>query len=183
MNQKTSAYARSRGLTRVAPQLRRVAVKALQGNNGLTRHNEVNTLFTEAEIQMLLRDPRAAHEAMRTGRGTYNDLVSISSALHKGVAIEDARVIVRGFEPIYTAAESALRTIEARATRTGRWVPTALYAAEINAIDDLLFAYEQALRVCTYGEFYQRQAVALARTASNGKPVFTVGDVVEYPGS
>lgn len=179
MTRKTTAYARSRALTRIAPGLRYTAMLARKGN-GVQTNNLRNTLLTEAEIGQLLADPQAAWDAMRTGRGTYSHLVSLSSALHKGVAIEDARVIIRGFAPIYAAAEAALRAIEARATRTGQWVPTALYAAELTALDDLLFAYEQALRVCTYGEFYDRQAVALARVASVGKPVFTVGDVVEW---
>jgi len=179
MSRKQTPYARSRGLARVAPQDRWATVQALKGN-GLQTNNLRNTPFTDAEISHLLADPQAAWEAMRTGRGTYSHLVSLSSAMHKGVAIEDARVIIRGFASIYTQAYTAIKAIEARATRSGRWVPTALYAAELTALDDLLFAYEQALRVCTYGEFYDCQAVAVARTASDGKPVFTVGDVVEY---
>lgn len=179
MGKKTTRYARSRGLTRMLPEERRLATLARKGD-GLRTNNLRNTPFTEDELQQLLREPRQAQQAMREGRGTYNDLVSLSSAMHKGIAIEDARVIVRGFAPIYEAAEQALQAIQDRATRTGRWVPTALYAAELTAIDDLLFAYEQALRICTYGEFYDRQAVALARTASAGQQVFTVGDVLEY---
>ena len=179
MSRKTSKYARSRGLLSLPPEHRYAATEARKGN-GLQRNNQMNTLLTEDEVQRLLADPRRAMTAMRTGHGTYNDLVSLNSAVKKGVAIEDARVIIRGFQPIYDAATNALRTIEDRATRTGRWVPTALYASELNALDDLLFAYEQAIRVCTYGEFFQRQATAIARTASDGQPVYTVGDVVEY---
>ena len=177
MSRKTSKYAR--GLLNLPPEHRRAATEARKGN-GLQRNNQVNTLLTEDEIQRLMADPQRAMTAMRTGQGTYNDLVSLNSAIKKGVAIEDARVIIRGFQSIYDAAEAALDTIEARATRTGKWVPTALYASELNALDDLLFAYEQALRVCTYGEFFQRQATAIARTASEGQTVYTVGDVVEY---
>lgn len=179
MSRKTSRYARSRGLTKLAPEQRYAATLARKGNC-LEHFNRSATLFTAEEIDMLMADPRRAYEAMRTGIGTYNDLVGLSSALHKGIAIEDARIIVRGFAPIYEAAEVALRAIEKRGTRTGKWIPTALYAHELRALDDLLWAYEQALRVCTYQEFYDRQAVALARVASAGQKVYTVGEIVEY---
>lgn len=179
MTQKRSRYATSRGLHRLTPAERSAAIQARKGN-GLSTNNERNTLFTEAEVQYLLTDPRAGLAGLRTGTGTYNNLLSVQSALKKGQAIEDARVIVRGFAGIYAAADAAVKAILARATSTGRWAPTALYGRELTALDDLLFAYEQALRICTYQEFFDRQAVALARTLSDGERVFKVGETVEY---
>ena len=129
-----------------------------------------------------MHESTEAMKAARQGQISYNDLLALSSALHKGVAIEDARVIIRGFAHIYQRAEAALKAIEARCTTTGRWVPGALYGPEITALDELVWVYREALKVCTYGEFYRRQAVALARTASSGLPVYTAGDVVQYPG-
>lgn len=172
MTRKTTTYARKRAQGRTP-----------QRGNGLQTNNLHNTLFTPAEIDTLMREPRQALEAARAGRISYNDLVSLSSAMHKGRAIEDCRVIIRGFARIYDRASAAIASIEDRCTTTGRWVPSALYGAEITRLDDLLFAYQETLKVCTYGEFYRRQAVACSRTASQGLPVFTAGDVLEYPGS
>lgn len=179
MTQKRSRYAIKRGLHRLAPAERGAAIEARKGN-GLATNNERNTPFTEAEVQYLLADPREGLAGLRTGRGTYNNLLSVHSALKKGQAIEDARVIVRGFAGIYHAADEAVTAIRTRATTTGHWTPTALYGRELTALDDLLFAYEQALRICTYQEFFDRQAVALARTLSGGERVFKVGETVEY---
>jgi len=172
MTRKTSTYARKRAQGRTPRR-----------GNGLQTNNLLNTPLTPAEIDTLMREPRKAMEAARAGRITYNDLVSLSSAMHKGRAIEDARVIIRGFAHFYDRSSAAIASIEARCTTTGRWVPSALYGPELTQLDDLLFAYKEALKVCTYGEFYRRQAVACSRTASQGLPVFTTGDVLEYPGS
>jgi hypothetical protein len=178
MSRKTTSYATKRGLHRTDKSRK---PKSLKGN-GIAANNLHNTPFTQAELDWLLHEPREALAAARTGRISYNDLVSLSSAMHKGIAIEDARTIIRGFAPIYQRANAVISAIEARCSTTGRWVPGALYGPELAALDDLLFAYREALKVCTYGEFYRRQAVALARTASRGLPVFTAGDVLQYPG-
>lgn len=177
---KISSYARKRGLMALPTFLRGVATKARKGD-GLRANNLHNTPFTADELATLMREPRQAQEAMRTGRGTYNDLVTLSSVWHKGVAIEDARTIIRGFAPIYNEAHAALKAIEARCTATpGRWTTTALYSTELRTIEDMLWAYEQALKTCTYHEFYACQRVAIARAATAGQKIYTVGDVVEY---
>lgn len=175
---KTTAYARKRGLHRAGQH---IDPRTLKGN-GVTVNNLRNTPLTPAEIDWLLHEPKEGLEAARKGCITYNDLVSLSSAMHKGIAIEDARTIIRGLRPIYDRANDAIAAIETRCTKTGRWVPSALYGHELSALDDLLFAYTEALKVCTYGEFFRCQEVALQRTASRGLKVFTAGDVLQYPG-
>ena len=180
MTKKTTAYARKRGLHRV-PQADRWAFIEARKSNGISTNNERNTLLTPAEVQYLLADPTAGLAGMRSGRGTYNNLLSLNAALKKGQAIEDARVIVRGFAGIYAAADHAIQAITGRSTKTGKWVPTALYGPEIAALDDLLWAYRQALQVVTYQEFYDRQAVAIARELSAGEKVFLVGEEVAWP--
>lgn len=179
MSRKTTAYARQRGLHRAGQH---IDPRTLKGN-GITANNLRNTLLTSAEQDHLLREPRAALETARKGCISYNDLVSLSSAMHKGIAIEDERNIIRGLRPMYDRAHTAINAIEARCTQTGRWVPSALYGHELTALDDLLFAYAQALAVCTYGEFYKCQSVAERRTISNGMQVFVAGEVLEYPGN
>lgn len=176
---KTSAYARKRGLSTV-PKSDRWAFIEARKSNGITMNNERNTLLTPAEVQHLLTDPTAGLAGLRSGRGSYDNILSLNAVLKKGQAIEDARVIVRGFAGIYGAADHAIQTICARATKTGKWVPTALYGAEIAALDDLMWAYRQVLQVVTYQEFYKRQAVAIARELSAGEKVFRVGEKVEF---
>lgn len=178
MTQKTTAYARKRNLHRL-PKGSKMVPGSLAGN-GLAAYQRHNATFGPSEIDTLMAESRAGLEAARQGKATYNDYASLSSALQKGVAIEDKRTIIRGFAPIYTAASDALIAMEARATTTGKWVPTTLYPTEIKAFDDLLWAYEQALNVCTFKEFYDRQEVALARTRSRGDRVYHAGEVLEY---
>ena len=180
MTRKTSLYARKRNLSRIIPKGSRMTVDALKGN-GLDTYKLHSTLFSESEIDQLMAEARQALIAARRGQASYNDYASFSTAMQKGQAIEDARTIIRGFEPIYKAAEVALTSMEARATATGKWVPPTLYASEINALDDLVWAYEQALKICTYREFYDCQEVALARARSRGEKVYQTGDILEYP--
>lgn len=180
MGKKTTPYARKRSLRR-GPDGLAIQPGAL-ASNGLAIYQFHNTTFGPEEIDKLMAESRAGLQAARQGRATYNDYSSLSSAMLKGIAIEDARTIIRGFAPIYTAAGQALKAIEARATTTGNWKAPTLYAAEINALDDLVWAYEQALKVCTFKEFYDRQEVALARTRSRGDRVYHTGEVLEYPG-
>jgi hypothetical protein len=177
---KTSAYARKRGLHQLPSQARTQVLQAIKGT-GITVNNLRNTPLKPAEVDKLTQEATEAMEAARKGRISYNDWVSLSSIMHKGVAIEDAGNIITGLRPVYDTAQAAIAAIEARCTTTGRWVPSALYGPELTALDDLLWAYRKALEVCTYGEFYKRQAVACSRTASQGLPVFTTGDVLEYP--
>lgn len=179
MTRKTTAYARKRGLQQLPGHARTQVLQAIKGS-GITVHNLRNTLLTPAEVDQLMQDPTAALQAARLGRISYSDLLSLSSPVQKGLAIEDAGNIITGLRAVYERANTVLLAIKARCTTTGRWVPGALYGPELAALDDLLWVYREALKVCTYGEFYKRQAVACSRVASQGKQVHTVGDVLEF---
>lgn len=181
MTRKTTAYARQRGINRLPPGMV-MTTDALKGDS-LSAYRLHNTLFTQAEREKLLAEPRAAVLAARQGRATYNDLAALNSMVHKGTAIEDARIIIRGFAHFYAAANEALAKIDARATSSGQWRAPTLYASEINALDDLFFAYDQALRVCTFKEFYDRQELAISRAQGRGDPVGVSGVEMEYPES
>jgi len=178
---KTSAYARKRGLHQLPSYARTQVLQSIKGT-GIEVNNLRNTPLTPQEVDRLTQEATDALEAARLGRISYNDLVSLSSAMHKGIAIEDAGNIITGLGFFYEQAGKAIAAIEARCTTTGKWVPSALYSHELTALRKLLHYYREALAVCTYGEFYKRQAVACSRTASQGLPVLTTGDVLEYPG-
>jgi len=182
MTRKTSAYARRRGLNQVPSHARAQVLASIKGTS-IEVNNLRNTPLSPAEVDTLTKEATEALEAARLGRISYNDLVSLSSIMHKGVAIEDAGNIITGLRHFYDAAKDAIDAIETRCTATGQWVPSALYSHELTALRELLHYYREALAVCTYGEFYKRQAVACSRTASQGLPVFTTGDVLEYPGT
>ena len=181
MTRKTTTYARKRSLQQLPGHARGQVLQMIKGD-GITVNNLRNTPFSPEELEKLMREPTEALQVARQGRITYDALLSLSSAMHKGVAIEDARTIIRGFAEIYQQANAALAAIEARCTTTGRWVASPLYGPELTALDDLLWAYRKALEVCTYGEFYRAQALACSRTASQGQQVYTVGDVLQWPG-
>ena len=104
---KTTAYARKRGLSTV-PKSDRWAFIEARKSNGISINNERNTLLTPAEVQYLLADPTAGLAGLRSGRGSYDNILSMNAVLKKGQAIEDARVIVRGFAGIYAAADGRL---------------------------------------------------------------------------
>ena len=132
------------------------------------------TRFTPAEREKLIGHCRHGLEQARKGLATYDDFTSISTAAHKGLAIEAVRIVV-GFKPIYLRAQDVLDAIQSRATTTGRWVPTTLYAAEITALDDLIWAYGKALEELTYAEFNRIEKLAIGRATTTGGQVFQQG--------
>lgn len=132
------------------------------------------TRFTPAEIEKLVGHCRQGLEQARQGLATYDHFVSLTTAVHKGLAIEAVRIVV-GYKPFYLRANDALEAIERRATTTGRWVPPTLYAAEITALDWLIWAYGKSLEELTYAEFLRIENLAIGRCTSTGGPVFQQG--------
>jgi hypothetical protein len=148
-----------------------LATPAMASTKAATMHI---TRLTPDEREKLIGHCRHGMEQARKGLATYGDFTSISTAAHKGLAIEAVRIIV-GFKPIYLRANDALDAIQRRATTTGRWVPPTLYAAEITALDDLIWAYGKALEEVTYAEFYRIEKLAIGRATATGGQVFQQG--------
>ena len=177
MGQKTTAYAQK--IKRKHGQM--VDPRLLAGT-GIAAVNKNNTPFTEDEIDKLMKMTREALRLAKLGQLDYSHWVQLNSCVFIGYAIEDCKA-VKGLLRMYEMGHAALLAIESRATSGGQWVAGALYGAEISALDDLVWAYEQAARLLTYAEFYRAERLAKARVRSSGQRVYTHGEAIAYPGA
>lgn len=159
MSRKTSAYAR---------RLRRP--EAPERLDSITAGRRNVTRLSPHELDKLLGPAQRAVVSARTGAATFDDLVHLSTAMHKARAIDDAG-IYRGLRALVDAAEPVLFAIEARARASGTWCPPTLYSAEILALDDLVWAYRLMLLEVTYAEFVRAERLAVARVATVGGQV------------
>lgn len=174
---KTTAYA-----ARIKRKHGQMVDPRLLAGTGIAAINKNNTPLNEAEIDRLMTMTREALRLAKVGQLDYSHWVQLNSCVFIGYAIEDCRA-VKGLEPMYKLGHAALLAIESRATSGGQWVAGALYGPEISALDDLVWAYEQACRLLTYGEFYKAERLAMARTRSSGQRVYTHGEAIAYPSS
>jgi len=162
MTRKTSAYARKRR----QPDRDRCL-------DSITAARMNNTRFKPAELDRLLGPAQRALASARAGTCSYDDLVNLSTAMHKGRAIDDAG-IYRGLRDRLDAADNVLLAIEQRAMVSGTWCAPTLYGREITVLDDLVWAYRVMLLEVTYAEFLRAERLAIARVATDGGRVIHV---------
>lgn len=108
--------------------------------------------ITPAERDSVLEQTRQAFHAMRAGRATSDDWACLVWSLSAAYVIEQQGV-VKGFGEVIQAADQALTAIEARAVRSGAWAAPTLYAAEIEALDDLLHWHAYQIDQLSLREF------------------------------
>jgi len=159
VTRKTTTYARKR----------RLAV-GRERMDGITATSMHTTRLTAPELERLLRPIQLGLARAREGRCSHEDYVSLCTAMHKARAIDDMRIF-RGLRAMIDAAEQPLRNLEQRALASGTWCAPTLYAAEITALDDLVFAYRTMVLEVTYAEFVRADSLAVARVASAGGEV------------
>lgn len=162
MTRKTSSYARKRR----QPDRDRCL-------DSITAARMNNTRFRPVELAKLLSPLLIALANARAGACSYDDLVNLSTAMHKGRAIDDAG-IYRGLRDRLDAADSVLLAIETRAMVSGTWCAPTLYGPEITVLDDLVWAYRVMLMEVTYAEFLRAERLAIARVATDGGRVIHV---------
>lgn len=159
MSRKTSTYARKRRLASAHP--RTDSISAARMN--VTR-------LTAAELEKIHGPVLKALVQARAGALTREGWVFLCTGVHKATAIDDAGVY-RGLRSMIDAADATLGAIEARASSRGTWCSPTLYATEIRALDDLVWAYRTMLLEVTYAEFVRAERLAIARVASAGGEV------------
>lgn len=116
-------------------------------------------LLTTAELDSVLVPLRAAFDKLRQGQAKWADWALVGATLVMARNIEDQGV-VRGLAAQIRAADDALDAIKTRASAhmppgqdiVAHWRPTALYATEISALDDLIWVHEYQLKNLSYGE-------------------------------
>lgn len=158
MSRKTTAYGRRQARER----LDSISASRMNG-----------TRLTQHELDKVLLPAQQALHRARTGAATYGDVVQLSTAMHKARAIDDAG-IYRGLRTYVDAVEPVLCAIEDRANAGGAWCSPTLYAGEITALDDLVWAYRLMLLEVTYAEFVRAERKAVARVATAGGTVIHV---------
>lgn len=156
MTRKTSSYARKRR----EPDRDRCL-------DSITAGRMNNTRFKPAELARMLGPLQRSLASARAGACSYDDLVNLSTAMHKGRAIDDAG-IYRGLRDRLDAANTVLVAIEQRAMARGTWCAPTLYGPEITVLDDLVWSYRVMLLEVTYAEFLRAERLAIARVATDG---------------
>lgn len=160
MSRKTTSYARKRRLA-----------SAHQRTDSISAARMNVTRLTADEIEKIHGPVRNAFLQARVGQLTYDGWVFLCTGVHKAKAIDDSGVF-RGLLPMIEAASAALDAIHARATPgSSTWSAPTLYAGEIAALSDLVWAYRTMLFEVTYAEFVRAERLAIARVASAGGEV------------
>lgn len=81
---------------------------------------------------------------------------------------------MRGLSEPIAAAQAALDTIRARATRTGAWQPTACWAAELEAVTVGVGWHKAQLRQLSAGELYQVVNKFVNKARAQGRPAIRI---------
>lgn len=159
MSRKTTAYSR-----------KRLHPDARQPLDSITAARLNGTRLTSDELEKLIGPARRALANARVGAASFDDLVHLSTAMHKARAIDDTGVY-RGLRKMVDAVAPVLDAIQARAQVSETWRAPTLYGHEITALDDLLWAYRVMLLEVTYAEFVRAERLAVARVATEGGQV------------
>ena len=128
------------------------------------------TCLTPAERDSTLEPTLQCVDYLRRGTATEDHHTIVYSVLMISQGIEDAR-IVRGLHAHFADARAALDAIRQRATRSGAWLPTALYAQELAAIAEAVRLHEFQLRHISATELHQVATKLALRTINNGGTV------------
>ncbi len=161
MTRKTTRYARNLAQGRAARRA-----------SGLNVANVHGTRLRPAEIERIMAPCRAALQALRGARATFNQWVVLCTAGHVALAIEDGGII-RGQRQIIDDANTALDAIGQRCGHTApAWRPAPCTGPELTALADLVAAHSRQVHELTYHEYATAADKAVARTATTGGQVF-----------
>lgn len=121
------------------------------------------TCLTPAERIDTLAPTRDCLDRLRRGVATEDQ----HTVLKIAEGIEGSR-IVRGLGGQIHSALQAMDAIRARATASGQWRPTTLYATELAAIREAVHLHDFQLQHVSAGELHAIATKLIARTASTG---------------
>lgn len=133
----------------------------------MNRARKAATTLTKPEIAEVMEPLRQCEKRLREGVATEDQVIILASNMRIALAIED-QGIVRGLRHHLQPALDALETIHTRANTTGRWVPTALWFHELDAVRAGLEMYDFQLRHLSARELHQAVRKLITRTQSNG---------------
>lgn len=149
-------------------------------SSGLQTFNVHNTLLTQAERDRLGTPLDASFDAARSARMSYDDHMVLSSAIAKAEILSKKKVI-RGLEHYFEAAQIALDAIYGRSAKVSAWTPATLFASEITALYDLVWAYKFCLQHITFREFVDADRLAVAQAQTAGIKIVDAGTIATYP--
>lgn len=145
-------------------------------SDGITITRVLNTRLSESEVLRIIGACKAALQALREARASYQDWVTLCTAHHVGVAIEDGG-IVRGQRFLFRLGHSALNSIEDRCGSTAEhWTPRACTGPELTALADMIAAHSRQVRELTYGEYTRAADLAVSRVETTGGRVYRKAD-------
>lgn len=158
------------------PYGRRIARLARMGkslrSDGITIARTLNTRLSEPEVDRIIGTCKAALQALREVRATYQDWATLCTARHVGIAIEDGG-IVRGQRWLFEAGEAALDSIGDRCGDTPEtWAPRPCTGPELTALADMIAAHSRQVRELTYSEYTRAADLAVSRVETGGGRVF-----------
>lgn len=123
--------------------------------------------LTKPEIAEILAPLHQCEKHLREGVATEEQVLVLCTAIRIALAIEE-QGIVRGLRNHLQPALDALEAIHTRANTTGRWVPTALWFHELDAVRVGLEMYGHQLRYLSARELHQAVRKLIMRTRSSG---------------
>lgn len=121
--------------------------------------------------------------ALREGRATELDWSIAAGSVTTAAKIE-AGGIVCGIEHLILPADTALQAIYYRAHRVGNghWLSPTLYAAEITALDDLLFAHTYQMSKLSRAELLAVLDQAAKKVTTDGHVATVVTNIENIEG-
>lgn len=128
------------------------------------------TRLTEAERRDTMAPAIACLDALRTGTASEDHHTVLHTQLRVAQGIE-ASGIVRGLQQQFAEALQAMDAIRTRALASGTWRPTALYAAELTALQEAVHLHDYQLQQLSAGELHAVARKLIAQTLSGGGEV------------
>ena len=121
--------------------------------------------------------------ALRKGKATELDWSIAAGSVATALKIE-AQGIVHGMRNLILPADTALESIYHRAHRVGNghWLSPTLYAAEITALDDLLFAHTYQMSKLSRAELLAVLDQAAKQVTNDGFVASVVTDIENIEG-
>jgi hypothetical protein len=133
----------------------------------MNRARKAATTLTEPEIAEIMVPLQQCEKRLREGVATEDQVIVLASHMRIALAIED-QGIIRGLRNHLQPALDALEAIHARANATGRWVPTALWFYELDAVRVGLEMFGHQLPHLSARELHQAVRKLITRTQSSG---------------
>ena len=123
--------------------------------------------LTAPEIADIMTPLQQCEKHLREGVATEEQVLVLSTAIRIALAIEE-QGIVRGLRNHLQPALDALEAIHTRANATGRWVPTALWFYELDAVRVGLEMFGHQLPRLSARELHQAVRKVITRIQSSG---------------